>query len=173
MDIISGSNINGINYEFPLTVKSTDDIFNELNLKNEEELLICKSIINNLEKQLSNNIRNNKCVSIPSIGCVRINPVKRAIQNSSNLFRTVRKQTTKTEYRKYVSEFIIDLQDKQKDIDKKRIIINKIRSNNKNRYEELYKLLGRAYAEMFIYSIYILKEVPYDDEFEEVYNALK
>ena len=41
------------------------------------------------------------------------------------------------------------------------------------KYDTLFKRLGKAYAEMFIYSIYILEEIPFDNEWEEQYQSLK
>ena len=51
--------------------------------------------------------------------------------------------------------------------------MTKIRRNNKKRYEELYKKLGRAYANMYIKAIRLLDYVPFDLEWEEHYQELK
>lgn len=173
MEDINNEQLNEADINFIIVSKDKHDILNELDFENEEEKLLCDSIISNLEKTASDTIRSMKVAQIPFIGCVRINPVKRKFRDSKLHLSTVRKSLTKEQYKEHVRSYIIDLKEQQKEEDKLKLIFTRIRRNNKKQYEKLFKRCGRAYAEMFIMSIYWLKEVPFSQEFEDYYNSLK
>lgn len=165
--------INEVDEEYVIISKTKYDILNELDFENEEERLLCDSIITNLEKTASDNIRSMKVTQIPSIGCIRINPVKRELRKAKLHLSAVRKNITKEQYKEHVRSFVIDLKEKQKEKDRLKLIFVRIRRNNKKKYEILFKKCGKIYAELFIMSIYWLDEVSYDSEWEEHYQSLK
>ena len=114
-----------------------------------------------------------KVAQIPFIGCLRINPVKRKLREAKLHLSSVRKSLTKEQYKEHVRSYVIDLKEQQAKADRIKLAIIRIRRNNKKKYDTLFKRLGKAYAEMFIYSIYILEEIPFDNEWEEQYQSLK
>lgn len=165
--------LNEANEEYVIINKNKNDILNGMDFNNEEEKLLCDSIITNLEKDISNGIRNMKTVQIPFIGCVRINPIKRKIRDDFEHFKFARRNMTKEEYRQYFSNYIKEAKKEQEDKDKLKLINNRIRNDNKEKYDLLFKKLGKVYADTFIYAIRLLKEVPFDAEWEEQYQSLK
>lgn len=158
---------------YSINIRKTNDILNDINFIDNEERLLCESIITNLEKQASNAIRDMKTVQLPFIGCIRINPVKRELRDNFKNFRIARKNMTKEQYKDHVREYVYDIKQKQKEKDKLKTRLYKIKRHNKNKYDEYFKKLGKSYADMFIYSIYLLKEIPFDEEFENHYQSLK
>lgn len=172
-DIVYNNECNELDTEYIIVSKNKDDILNELDFDNEEEKILCDSIISNLEKSISDTIRSMKVAQIPFIGCVRINPIKRKLKDSKLHLRAVRKNLTKEQYKEHVRSFIVDLKIKQKEDDRIKLTFTRIRRNNNKKYETLYKNCGKAYAELFIMSIYWLKEIPYSQEFEDRYKELK
>ncbi len=165
--------LNEADIEYVIISKTKDDILNELDFESEEERLLCDSIISNLEKTASDTIRSMKVAQIPFIGCLRIDPVKRKLRDAKLHLSAVRKSLTKEQYKEHVRSYVIDLKQQQAEEDRRKLIFKRIRSNNKKKYEALFKKCGRAYAELFIMSIYWLKEVPYSQEWEEHYTKLK
>lgn len=159
--------------DFVIIRKTKNDILNDMDFEDEEERLLCDSIITNMETYAAKSIKEMKVVQLPFIGCVRINPVKTELKQVCTNFKFARRYMTKDEYKNHVRSYVIDIKEKQEEKDRLKIIINKIKRKNKKKYEALFKHLGKAYAEMFIYSIYILKEVPFDAEWEEHYQSLK
>lgn len=159
--------------EYVIISKNKNDILDELDFENEEERFLCDSIISNLEKSASDAIRSMKTASIPYIGCVRINPVKRSLREAKLHLSSVRKGLSKEQYKEHVRSYVVDLKEKQKEKDRIKLLFAKIRRNNKKKYEQLFKTCGKVYAELFIMSIYWLKEVPFDQEWEEHYQSLK
>ena len=173
MEDITNEQLNEADVEYIIVSKNKNDILNELDFENEEERLLCDSIISNLEKTASDTIRNMKVAQIPFIGCLRINPVKRKLRDAKLHLRAVRKSLTKEQYKEHVRSYVIDLKEKQIEEDRIKLVFTRIRRNNKKKYEQLFKKCGRAYAELFIMSIYWLKEVHFDQEWEEHYQSLK
>lgn len=156
--------------EYIIVSKVKNDILDELDFENEEERLLCDSIITNLEKTASDTIRDMKVAQIPFIGCLRINPVKRKLRDAKLHLQSVRKSITKEQYKEHVRSYVIDLKERQIKEDRIKLVFTRIRRNNKKRYEELYKKLGKVYAELFIMSIYWLKPIEFDAEWQEQYD---
>lgn len=165
--------VEDIGEEYVIISKDTNDILNDMDFVDEDERLLCESIITNLEKYAAASIKDMKIVSLPFIGCVRINPIKRKLRDAKLHLSLIRKNMSKTDYKQYVKDIVDEFGEEMSKADTEKLIMTKIRSNNKKRYDEYYKKLGRAYAEMFIYSIRLLKEVPFDIEWEEYYQELK
>ena len=172
MSVEVNEHINEIADEYQIIVKNKNDILNEMDFENEEERVLCDDIITNLEKMIADSISSMKVAQIPFIGCVRINPIKRKLRDSKLHLSNIRKSLTKEQYKEHVRSFVIDMKEKQKQEDRNKVVFHRIRSNNKKRYEELFKRCGRAYAELFIMSVYWMKEVPYDADWEFQYQVL-
>lgn len=165
--------INEADSEYVIISKNKNDILNELDFEDEDERYLCDAIISNLEKSAADTIRNMKVAQIPYIGCIRINPIKRELGKAKLHLSSVRKSLTKEQYKEHVRSYVIDLKEQQAKADKVKFDILRIRRNNKKKYDKLFKSLGKAYAEMFIFAIYIMDEVPFDAEWEEHYQSLK
>lgn len=159
--------------EYIILSKNKNDILNEIDFENEEERLLCDDIINNLEKSIAEAVISMKTANIPFIGSIRINPVKRKFRNAKLSLSSVRKSLNKEQYKEHVRSIITDLNNKQHEEDRQKLVLKRIRSNNKKTYETIFKKCGRNYAELYIMSIYWLKEVRFDAEWEEHYQTLK
>ena len=159
--------------KFEIVTVNKKDILSSLNVKTDEDLDTFDSIISSLEQDIAEDVRNMKAAQIPMIGVIRINPVsKEFIEYKSNL-KGIRKNLTQEQYREHIKSLMYDLKVKKEANDKHKLLFVKIRRNNKKKYEKLCRSLGRHYAELFIMSIYWLKEVPFDAEWEEHYQELK
>lgn len=159
--------------DYSIITKNTKDILNDMNFEDEDDRYMCYSIINNLEKFASDSIRNMKIVSLPFIGCLRISPVRRKLRDTKLHLHNIRQAMTKEEYKEYVTGLVKEWNEEQREADAEKLLMTKIKRNNKKKYEELYKKLGRAYANMYIKAIRLLDYVPFDLEWEEHYQELK
>lgn len=171
---MSGTDKNKVLFkeEIELEVKSFKDIISEIDFKTEEEALVCESIIHSLEKYAADNLKKDKAVQLPYIGVVRKNIVKREFLKSRSELKTLRKQNDKETYREIVRQKVLDLKKKQKELDDKKLQINKLITTYKKEYEYYYKHVGPAYANMFIFGKTLFKEVPFDKEVQKMYDEL-
>lgn len=162
-----------IDNNFKIIVKDKNDIINNISFNTKEEKRLCIDIIDSMSLSIATAIKQQKVAQIPYIGCVRINPVRKEFNENRKTFSAIRKGITKSQYRQYIKDFVGELRNKQKIKDSYKLIITRIKRNNKKKYDYLARNLGRSYAELFIMSIYWLKEIPFDAEWEEWYQSLK
>lgn len=160
------------NDEFSVVVKNRKDILNDMGFDNVEDKVLCNDIIKSLENFAADNIRDMKIVNLPMIGCVRINPIRRALRDKKLHLRIIRSNLTKEEYKNYVRDTIVELETKQKAIDKFKARFNRIKSIYKKKYILMYNTIGKAYAELYITALTWFTEVHYDEEWEETYQKL-
>lgn len=158
--------------DYTIIVKNINDIILDADFDNEDDALICESIITNLENTAADAIRDMKTVSIPFIGCVRIDPVKRKLRDKKLHLSIMRKNMTKENYKDYIRDTVAKLKEEQQLKDAKKLFMVKVRRANKKKYEDYYKRLGRPYAELFIAAMSWLAPVEHDEEFEEYYKSL-
>lgn len=157
-----------------IITKNTKDILDDMCFKDEDERLLCESIIVNLEKQVSDNAKNMKAVALPQLGVARINPVKHKFKKEKEnlkLLRSVCK--TAKEYKEEVADIYNKIREEQEKIDKDKLKYHKLKQNNKKVYEEYCKKGGKRYADCYLYCLTLVDYVPYDSEWEEHYQSLK
>lgn len=153
-----------------INIVSRDMLIDGMNLK-DKDTKIYKHMIDSLEKFAIENIKNDKCVSIPYIGCLSYDVVLRKMKKDPSL-RAASKVMDRESYKNYVVETYYYLKDKQMKLEKKRLLIDKLKRTNKAKYERLYNKLGRAYAEAYIFAISILEYAPFDQEWQDKYDKL-
>lgn len=171
-DSIINEQLENDNDEFSVVIKNRKDIINDIKFDSEKEKMLCNDIIKSLENFAADNIKDMKVVNLPLIGCVRINPVRRALRDKKLHLSLIRQNLSKEEYKDYVRDTVIELKEKQKDIDRYKVRFNKIKSIYKDKYTKLYNKAGRSYADMYIAAMTMFKEVPFDEEWEETYQRL-
>lgn len=157
--------------EIKLEVISKKDILEDLNLKYDEYTLI-DSIITEFETIAAKYLKEGKGVQLPLIGSLRKSNVKNNVLKNNSLKDIKNNTSDKKEYKKIVSELFRKEYDKEKTEDKLRNIILKIKRNNKNKYNKLYNEFGESYAKLYLNSILWLKEVPYNEEVQKMYDML-
>lgn len=165
--------VDTLNDNYETVVKDSSNILNEINFETEDDALIMKSIINSLEKEIVENFKDGKTVSIPYIGCIRKSVFQKRISDRTDEikenYRTMTPEEYKEYHRKLFKETAIEVQ-KQNYI---KYRFRRIRSINKKKYDELVFVHGIHYADFWIKSIYWLKDVPFDPEVQAAYDRLK
>lgn len=165
--------LNEADNKFIIVQKDTNDILNELEFNNELERDLCGCIIRELENKASEVIQARQIAQIPYIGCIRLNPVRLDFCKAKLHLSTIRKNITKEQYKEHVHSYIVDLKRKHDYLDRKKYYITKLRQHNRNTYDKYFKLFGRSYAELYIYAMTLLEEIPFDEEWENKYQSLK
>lgn len=148
-----------------------EDVLKEVHIKNEDELNICRDIITDLELMASKYIQQNKCVSLPYVGAIRRNP--RAIKINKSLYKLAKaKETPGFNFEKYTKELINNIKKevKEEEVENTKILL--IKGRNKERYKKYYKELGKAYADMYIASLFMMRGIEYNSEFDEIFKSL-
>ncbi len=171
MSDVNNIDLHESDIEYVIIAKNSSDIIFDL-ADNDEERFLYESIINGVEKCISDAVKDNKVAQLPLIGCIRKNPVRKVIQSNHLNFRLARQSLTKEQYQEHVRSVIIDAKENLIKQDADKLLNMKLRRKNKKKYDQLYITLGKAYAEMFIQSILYLREVAYDVEVQNHFDDL-
>lgn len=147
--------------------KSLEDIIDDIGFKTDEQALICKDIISHLERTAAEEINKGNCVQMPFIGALRKNPLKQTLEENRGKFRTMSKHLSKENFKEYTAEVFRTKKEELRHKDYIKTKEKEIRNKYKNKYETYYKILGPAYANMFVKSIMMLRIVEFNQEFED------
>lgn len=153
--------------------KDIEGIICGIDFATEEDELLCRDIILNLELTAAEEIKNDKCVQLPFIGSIRKNPLKKVLDENRTAFRLARKNLNDDDFKAYCAETFQNKKDKLRLEDYRKAKIKEIRNKYKTRYEQYVTHLGPAYANMFLNAILMMRMVEFDQEFEDTYNRLR
>ena len=92
-----------LDIDYVLIYKDRDFILNDCGF-NEDDKIICDTIIDNLEANVAKNIKAGKTVSIPMIGTVEPNWYRRTFKEKYSEIKEYKKTHTKEEYDTYFKD---------------------------------------------------------------------
>jgi len=147
------------------------DVVASMNLKEEEEKLMF-DIINDLEKFATANIKMDKVVSIPYMGCIRNNMILRDMRNNQSI-KIARKVMDSADFKKFAAETYQLIVEKHFKSDDQRIIEEKVKSTLRKQYEMLFNKFGSIYTTVWIKTLTHFKGIEFDQEWEDKYQELK
>lgn len=158
---------------YQLITKNRRDIIEEMCFENEDEKLLCTSIIDNLEKSIVEAVKEHKIAQIPYVGSLRINPAYEKFKAYKPMLHNIRQALGKDGYITYIKELKHNLNKEVEVNDRRNWYKKRTYFNNKDKYEYLCKNIGVSYANMYIFSLGLFKEIPYDKEWEDKYRELE
>ena len=160
--------LNKLEYE----EKDINDILSDISFEIEDDKLLMKDVISNLESVVAEEVKNGKCVQIPYIGSVRKNPLKETLEKNRTNFRIAAKSLSKEGFKEHCSLIFKQKKDELRIQDYEKSKVKQIRKRHRKEFERLYVDIGPAYANMYIKSKMMLAPVLFDEEFEERYQEL-
>lgn len=172
MKFIFNNTVNDADKEYPIKVNSKNDILDSINFKTDIDRRIMTNAVNVVERLAAFGAKNMKIVSLPYMGTYRINPVRMAIKKCKYLLKLARSRMTKEEYKTYVRGLVREIVNNNTIKNNAKEDYKRILRNNKVKYARLAMKHGIAYAEMYIFSIYLMDVVEYSQEFEDIYAEL-
>ena len=107
--------------DYILIYKDINNILDDIGFQGDDRIL-CKYIIENLEKEASINIRKDKCVAIPHIGTIQKNWYRSKLISHYKDFKEARKTMTREEYKEYTAKVMEE--EKQKHYEEEEKITN-------------------------------------------------
>lgn len=148
-------------------------LIESINFNNDNDKFLCESIIDELEKSIVDTVNEGKIAYIPFIGSICRNKVRQEVIKNFSNFKLARKFLTKEQYKEHVRSVINDAKEQERQEEYKSKFYAKLRKKNKKKYETFYRIHGKAYANMYIYALTLMKEVPFDNEVEEMFARLR
>ena len=160
--------LNKLEYE----EKDINDILSDINFETEDDKLLMKDVISNLESVVAEEVKNGKCVQIPYIGSVRKNPLKETLEKNRTNFRIAAKSLSKEGFKEHCSLVFKKKKDELRIQDYEKAKLKQIRKRHQKEFEQLYINIGPAYANMYIFSKTLMKAVDFNEEFEDKIQEL-
>ena len=149
-----------------------NNILDDIHFETEDDKLLMKDIISNLESVVAEEIKNGKCVQIPYIGSLRKNPLKETLEKNRTNFRIAAKSLSKEGFKEHCSLVFKKKKDELRIQDYKKAKLKQIRKRHQKEFEQLYINIGPAYANMYIFSKTLMKAVEFNEEFEDKIQEL-
>lgn len=168
---VINNDIESLDLDYAMITKNTNDILNDMDM-NEDDELLTKSIITNLEKDVVTAVKNNQIAGIPQIGTVRKSPIRQAVMEHKEELKNARDRLTKEEYAVHLKEFVTE--ERAKDIEKQvaKRVYRRTKIVNKKMYDKLVIANGFAHANLYIQSILWLDYVPFDEEVQDAFDRI-
>lgn len=149
-----------------------NDILNDIHFETEDDKLLMKDIISNLESVVAKEVKNGKCVQIPYIGSLRKNPLKETLEKNRTNFRIAAKSLSKEGFKEHCSLVFKKKKDELRIRDYEKAKLKQIRKRHQKEFEQLYVEIGSAYANMYIFSKTLMRAVEFNEEFEDKIQEL-
>lgn len=169
---IINNDIESLPDDFPITVKDSSNILAEINFKTTDDMLLMKSIVNSMEKEIADSVSKDLCVSIPYIGRIRRNNYKQYFLSRKEEHKTAKKHLSREDYAAYIKEFKNDYYENKKAEDELQLKIKRLKSIFKDKYKLYSTKINKAYADLFIHSLMWFEVVPFDQEVQDQFDRL-
>lgn len=139
----------------------------------EEEKLILNDIVLDVEELAVDYLNKDKLGIIPYLGTFKLNGGIRNIAKHSEEIKAAKKAgATNEELKNMQLKLYIDGVRKDDERNKEDKIYRRIKKVYKDEYNELYKNLGKEYAEMFIWTKTLLRPIEFNQAFQEAFERL-
>ena len=142
---------------------SLDDVLENMTFKTNNDKIITKDIITQIEEIAFDGIEKNLCMSIPYLGRLRKSIFQRLMkEEGAGLLKDAKTKLSKEDYIEYRRNLYRSYRIKAKDEDYAKLIIERIIRLNKKKYNQIYSACGKDYADRWIKKIAYLKIIEHD-----------
>ena len=161
-----------LDIDYVLIYKDRDFILNDCGF-DEDDKIICDTIIDNLEANVAKNIKAGKTVSIPMIGTVEPNWYRRTFKEKYSEIKEYKKTHTKEEYDVYFKDICNSIKQDRYNKEEELKRFKQFKSKVFPRYIKLCTTKGVVYANVWLAMINKLTVVEFDPEIEDVYERFR
>lgn len=156
--------------DYTMIYKDIDNILEDIGLVTEDDKILCRTIIDSLEKEAAAQLLAGQCVQLPYIGNIRRSPIKMAMISHYKDFKQKRTELTKDEYVAYCK----DVMRKEK-MKIQKLEVHKRKMNTfRRRYMKLWmdrkKSMGDAYANLWLFAFKNWTVIDFDWDVEIAYR---
>lgn len=156
--------------DYVMIYKDIDNILEDTGLVTDDDKILCRTIIDSLEKEAAAQLLAGQCVSLPYIGTIRRSPIKMAMISHYKDFKQKRAELTKEKYIAYCK----DVMQKEK-MRIQKLEVHKRKMNTfRRKYMKLWmdksKSMGAAYANLWLFCIKNWAVVELDWDVEIAYR---
>lgn len=159
-----------LNDDFVMIYKDIDNILDDIDFVTADDKILCRSIIDSLEKEAAAQLLDGQCVQLPYIGNIRRSPIKMAMISHYKEFKQKRSELSKADYLAYCKNVM--------HMEKRRIQNEEVYKRKMNTFRKKYLKLwmdkrnsmGDAYANLWLLAFKYWSVVEFDWDIEIAYR---
>lgn len=156
--------------DYILIYKDIDNVLDDIDFVTDDDRVLCRSIIDSLEKEAAAQLLAGQCVQLPYIGNIRRSPIKMAMISHYKEFKQKRSELPKDEYIAYCKAVM-----KREKMNIQNMEIHKRKMNVfKKKYLKLWMdkqvTMGDAYANLWLFAFKNWTVVEFDWNVEIAYQ---
>lgn len=167
-DLLEEENLNG---SYKLNVKTTKDIIANLNMSREDKL-ITESIILNLEKNESDAIKLNHCITMPAVGTIQRRIDKLMLRKYNKELKDAAARLNKEEYKNYFKILHKKIFHEIKVQDARRAIFNKLKFGTNKKFTAEVLKYGYVTTCCKYLALTKFKVIEFDQELQDKWDEL-
>lgn len=169
---VNNKEVTNLKNGYRLEVLRQKDIFANMSFENDDDLNICKDIINQLETKAAAVLAKGNTVSLPYIGRLRKPLVHEELQKHRKLLKVARTVMNKNDFKDYRWDTYRECVAKIASEDEQKKLRRKLIAANRKRYTEKYKLFGESGANLWIESLLWLQPIEFNQEVQDVFDEI-
>lgn len=153
-----------------INVIERNELINSLEIKDEEKIIL-NDIVIDIEELVKVNLENDKVGFIPYLGRFKLSSgIRNLERHREEIKKANASGMSKEELKKLTIEIYTEgIKQENKINDEERIYRN-FKKIYKKEYNRLYQDLGKTYAEMFIWTLTLLRPIEFDAEFQRAFE---
>lgn len=148
------------------------ELIDSMNLT-EEEKLILNDITFDVEELAVDYLNRDEKGIIPYLGTFKLHGgIRNIAKHSEEIKAAKRAGKSNEELKELQLKLYIDGVNKDKEKEEENKRLRYLKKIFKKKYNEYYQTLGKSYAEMFIWTISLIKPIEFDEEYQKIYEKL-
>lgn len=148
-----------------------DVILDDLHI-NSVERSITKSIILGIERDAAAAIKEHIVVSLPNVGNVLKDATQVKIKEHWQEIQEAKATLTKEKYKEFIKTLRKKIKDELAEQYRIRRTLEKFKRSHRKRYDEVCKIYGLAYGNLYLQSILWMTDIEFNPDVQEQYDRL-
>lgn len=159
-----------IDTDYILVYKDIDNVLDDIDFVTQDDRILCRSIIDSLEKEAAAQLLAGKCIQLPYIGNIRRSPIKMAMINHYKDFKEKREVLTRSEYITYCKDVMKKEKMRIQNEELRKRKMNTFKKKKLKQWMNKMKQFSAAYANAWLLSVTTFTVIEFDWDIEQAYQ---
>ena len=159
-----------IDTDYILIYKDIDNVLDDIDFVTNDDRVLCRSIIDSLEKEAAAQLLDGKCIQLPYIGNMRRSPIKMAMISHYKEFKEKREVLTKSQYIAYCKDVMKHEKMRIQNEEVRKRKMSTFKKKKLKQWLSRMKQFGAPYANAWLLSITKFTVIEFDWDVEQAYQ---
>lgn len=159
-----------LNDDYVMIYKDIDNILEDVGFVTDDDKVLCRSIIDSLEKEAAEQLLAGKCISLPYIGNIRRSPIKMAMISHYKEFKQKRNELSKPDYIAYCRDVMYKEKRRIQNEEVHKRKMNTLKKKHLKLWLDKQTSMGDAYANLWLIAFKNWTVIEFDWDIEIAYR---